>query len=149
MTMAIKKYKTFLDSIEANIALTKLQANGIPCFLTNENINDLCWHMKIGLGGVQLMLDEVNFRKADELLRPDPILVEDDAITTIHCPKCNSTNVNYSSRSQPKFGWASLLRLLSMALFIFPAPVPDNCYHCFNCGHEFEEKEADKIRVGN
>lgn len=56
--MAIKSFRTYSDTVEANIALTKLQANDIPCFLTNEHMNDLLWHMKVGLGGIRLMLNE-------------------------------------------------------------------------------------------
>jgi hypothetical protein len=31
-------YKTFDSAIDANIAKTKLDAHGIPCFLTEENM---------------------------------------------------------------------------------------------------------------
>jgi hypothetical protein len=34
-------FSTFDSSIEANVAKTKLDAYGIPCFLTNENIASL------------------------------------------------------------------------------------------------------------
>jgi hypothetical protein len=34
-------YQRFTSVIEANVAKTKLDAYGIPCFLTNENISSL------------------------------------------------------------------------------------------------------------
>jgi hypothetical protein len=38
---SIVVYTRFTSVIEANVAKTKLDAYGIPCFLTNENISNL------------------------------------------------------------------------------------------------------------
>jgi hypothetical protein len=38
---SIVVYTRFTSVIDANVAKTKLDAYGIPCFLTNENISNL------------------------------------------------------------------------------------------------------------
>jgi hypothetical protein len=66
----------FRSSIEANIALTKLESEGIESFLFNENMNrfDLFPLAAIdtGFGGIKLMVRESEAQRALRMLE-DPI----------------------------------------------------------------------------
>jgi len=135
--MAIKTYKTFSDSTEANIALTKLQANNVPCFLTNEQMNDLLWHMKIGLGGVRLMLNDYDFEKANQILSPEPTPITDEQSGELTCPQCGSNNVKFGPEVNPKLSIIGFFRLLFYLILLVPAPIPIKSYHCFNCELDF------------
>lgn len=132
--MSIKPIASYTDSIEANIALSKLQANDIPCFLTNELTNDMLWHMSQAMGGIKLMVHEDNFDKAQEVLLEQPLEVLEDDNSNIQCPNCGSTNVKFGTQTKLKYDWLGLL----VSIIIFsPAPISNKGYHCFKCGEDF------------
>ena len=57
-------------AIDANLAKTKLDAYGIPCFLTNEaSLYPI--PVNLGIGGVQLMVFEQDKTKALDILREE------------------------------------------------------------------------------
>ncbi len=133
----IKIFRVYNESIEANIALTKLQANDVPCFLTNEQMNNLLWHMTFAMGGIRLMVQEEDFEKANRILSIDPIQITNESNGEIVCPNCRSNNINYGSlKSKP-----SLFGLILSLLFFLPAPITKKGYHCFNCELDFEKEE--------
>ena len=67
--MKYHKLRTYNDVIHATIARDVLENNGIPCFLTNENVTTLLPSLNfIHGGGIHLMVSEENLERADELL---------------------------------------------------------------------------------
>lgn len=62
-------YRSFDTAIEANLAKTKLDAYGIPCFLTEENFTNLYPIRNEIFPGVRLHLFEKDKERADEVLR--------------------------------------------------------------------------------
>ena len=61
-------YTSFDNVIAANIAKTKLDAYGIPCFLTEENFTGLYPLMNNIFPGVRLHVFEKDFDQAQEIL---------------------------------------------------------------------------------
>jgi hypothetical protein len=61
-------YAAFDNVIEANIAKTKLDAYGIPCFLTEENFTGLYPLRNDIFPGVRLHIFEKDFDQAKEVL---------------------------------------------------------------------------------
>ena len=61
-------YATFETVIEANIAKTKLDAYGVPCFLTDENLAGLYPLNYFRQGQVRLHIFEPDFERAREIL---------------------------------------------------------------------------------
>ncbi len=61
-------YSAFDNAIEANIAKTKLDAYGIPCFLTEENFTGLYPLRNDIFPGVRLHIFEKDFDQAKEVL---------------------------------------------------------------------------------
>jgi hypothetical protein len=56
-------------SFEANLIKGRLESEGVPCFLANENITTLLPHFNRMLGGgVQIMVFERDLEKASEIL---------------------------------------------------------------------------------
>lgn len=139
--MPIITYKTFSDTSEANIASTKLLANNIPCFLTNEQMNDLLWHMKIGLGGVRLILNDYDIEKAAEILSLEPPSITDEQHGLLKCPQCKSNNINFTTEIKPKFGIIGLFKLLFSLILLMPAPIATKKYHCFSCEMDFSNTQ--------
>ncbi len=143
--MAIRTFRTYSDSVEANIALSKLQANAIPCFLTNERVNDLLWHMKVGLGGIQLMVDENDFEKAYKVLSSENTPITDEETGDIICSYCGSNNIKYGPQTNAKLNLVGFLKLLISLIIMTPAPVANRQYHCFNCEKDFDKGTKNKI----
>lgn len=61
-------YSSFDNVIEANIAKTKLDAYGIPCFLTEENFTNLYPIRNDIFPGVRLHIFEKDFDQTKEIL---------------------------------------------------------------------------------
>lgn len=59
---------SFDHPIEANLAKTRLEAEGIECVLTNEHIAGMNWVWAPTIGGVGLQVLEADARRALEIL---------------------------------------------------------------------------------
>lgn len=121
--IVLKKFDTI---IEANIAKTKLDAYGIPCFLTEENLTNMTTHLLSG--GIRLHIFAQDEMRARQVVVGDKLgKSEDDGI--IHCPKCHSKKI-ISNRSDTTHG-----RMTQAILgFFLGLSKP---YYCQHCGTEF------------
>ena len=96
---------TFSQAIEAHVSKTKLQSEGIECFIADENIVNMNWFYSNAVGGVKLQVKEADVKRSIEILRQKPISVdfgtdeaeeeeeEDDDDEGPCCPKCDSSEV--------------------------------------------------------
>ncbi|MBN2729866.1 MAG: DUF2007 domain-containing protein [Bacteroidales bacterium] len=134
--MKVIRIRSFTDSIEANIAKAKLQADGIACFLTNENFSVL----QPGLSGqmtgsIDLMINEEDLEKAKEILDD---IVEDDSYK---CPHCGSDKViiRYGKNAVSRF-------LLVLGSIFMGAPIRQstNEYFCRSCRKSFPHPEKNE-----
>ncbi|HCW07947.1 MAG TPA: hypothetical protein DGG95_11360 [Cytophagales bacterium] len=120
-------FTAFDTIVEANLAKTKLDAYGVPCFLTEENLTSL-YPVRMGIfPGVRLHIFE---KDADEVRK---ILEHQIEESFIRCPHCGSVLLekNYSAWSKMM---ASAMLLIGMIL-----PLAPQQYHCNNCGKSFSE----------
>jgi len=123
-------FKQFDDVIEANIIKTKLDAYGIPCFLSEENLGSLYPGQHFNLFSIRLHLFAQDAERALQILNERNLIVDRDAL---HCPQCKSTRVE---RDFPKrFGerLSSSLGTLFFGVF-FPK---HKIFRCLDCDHEF------------
>lgn len=120
-------FERFENAIDANLAKTKLDACGIPCFLTEENLANLYPVQNPLLFGVRLHI----FRQDAEHVQK--ILTENlsDTDPTI-CPRCKSLNVKIEYSQKIGRRLVSILALLSITFF----PTP-KVYRCQQCKFEF------------
>ena len=54
--------------IDANLAKSRLEAEGIDCVLTNEHIAGMNWYWPLAIGGVDLQVRESDAERAVEIL---------------------------------------------------------------------------------
>jgi hypothetical protein len=54
--------------IDANLAKSRLEAEGIDCVLTNEHIAGMNWYWPLAIGGVGLQVAESDAERAVEIL---------------------------------------------------------------------------------
>jgi hypothetical protein len=67
MNNNLKTISIYSDSIEANIAKGKLEAEGVRCFLKNETITNNTGFSSM-YGGIELMVGESDVERAKDLL---------------------------------------------------------------------------------
>lgn len=120
-------FRKFQSSIDANIAKTKLDAYGIPCYLTEENMTMLTTAFLSG--GVRLHVFQQDQERVEQLLHGDlQNMTDDDGI--LICPKCNSKKIISLNKS-------NLHQEVNQALLGFIMGLKSKFY-CQDCGNEFD-----------
>jgi len=130
----IVEFRQFDTAIDANIVKTKLDAHGVPCFLTEENMANLYPGVGFQLPAfrVRLHLLSEDVERATRILDDtQPLQVNEEATTS--CPRCRSTAIHrdYSQKANGR-----LLRTLLLNLVMIPIPAL-KVNHCNSCGLEF------------
>ncbi len=119
--------KYFDNAIDANIAKTKLDAYGIPCFLTEENITNLYPGQSLIAFKTRLHLFAADRERAIRIL--DEVEVSPDVDDELRCPRCQSTDVQ---RAFPRKIADSML--VNFFGIFMPGKKVHQCQHC---GYEF------------
>jgi hypothetical protein len=68
-------FDSYYEPLAAHLARTKLEAAGIPCFLTNENLVSLNRMYSPAAGGVRLHIYARDAAQAAEVLR-EPVVMQ-------------------------------------------------------------------------
>jgi len=131
-------YRRFYNYNEATIVQGRLESEGIPCFLSDEHINNVYPLYNQASGGIKLNLFEKDIPRANEILKEDNLITEEYTEGEIRCPKCNSFNVAFGQSSKKPYGFFMII--FSLLMFTYPF-AGRNRYHCFDCGNEFEVKK--------
>jgi len=69
--MGLITIKTFPNAIEAHLLRTKLESEGIPCFVFDENIIGMNPFFNIAVGGVKLKIDDRDEARVKLLLETE------------------------------------------------------------------------------
>lgn len=123
-------FNAYNTVVNANLAKTKLDAFGIPCFLTDENFVSLYPIQNELFPGIRLYIFEKDLALVKEVL-------EEEKPGVRQCPVCHSTDLVYEPSRAEKLSW--LVAELKSLLFL---PIK-KVYHCENCHHEFESPDVD------
>ncbi|MEO5976965.1 MAG: DUF2007 domain-containing protein [Chryseolinea sp.] len=123
---------TFNSSIDANIAKSKLDAYGIPCFLTEENMANLYPGASTLMNfNVRLHILQEDEESARHIMAEMNLDVSDD--TVMQCPACRSNNVHRDFPKKLTTSFFSELRFLFFGIF---NPEKKVC-RCADCECEF------------
>ena len=114
--------------ISANLVKTKLDAFGIPCFLTDENFVALYPIRNEVFPGIRLHIFEKDLAQVKEILKDEVSIVR-------VCPVCRSTDIAYEPSR--KSITAYVISEILMGLFL---PVK-KVYRCQVCKREFDSVE--------
>jgi hypothetical protein len=120
-------FREYETSIDANVAKTKLDAYGVPCFLTQENLNTLMAQNPF-LFRIKLHIFENDVIHVREVL--DELFDYEAHIT---CPQCESTEIMYSESTKGfnKFAAVAFSFLFHIRM------TPKKVHHCLDCRLEF------------
>lgn len=111
--------------VAANLVKTKLDAFGIPCFLTDENFVALYPIRNELFPGIRLHIFEKDRAQVKEILK-------DEIPIARFCPACRSTNVVYEPSRANLVTY--VISEILMGLFL---PVK-KVYRCQDCKREFD-----------
>jgi hypothetical protein len=135
-------FETYYDPMLAHIIRTRLEDNGIPCFIADETMIGINPLYNNALGGIKLKIFERDLEKCRAILAEDATLTTEEYVEidqethdVVICPYCASTNVRYGAATKNRFGWLSVL--VSLVLSVYPFSTR-KAWHCFNCGEDFE-----------
>ena len=131
-------FGAYYDPMLAHIIRTRLEANGIPCFIADENTIGANPLYNQAVGGVKLKIFEKDMERCREILASEGDLHEQDHVgidnetnTYVVCPFCASTNVINITANNDTGVLDSLINLVN------PFHTEKH-WHCNNCQHSFE-----------
>ena len=64
---------SFSQPIEAHLTKTRLEADGIECFIFDEHIVRMNWLYSNAIGGVKLQVKEPDVERSIEILQQEPV----------------------------------------------------------------------------
>jgi hypothetical protein len=125
-------FRKFRDTISANIVKSKLDAFGIPCFLTEENLSNLYPGASALMNSqVRLHLFLHDVEPATQVLSESNLVLHDD--TVMRCPACQSTSIGRDFPRRLSENALSALRYIFFGIFSPEKKVN----RCANCDCEF------------
>ena len=134
--MALVTLKAFDNLPEAHLLRSKLESEGITCYLFDEYLITLNPLYNLTIGGIRL-----NVNQEDQVRAQTILLQSAEAKSTnekgdvITCPNCNSEELysRYNSMKSKRALLAFLLALIFMVLPLYLKTV----YKCKVCDYEF------------
>lgn len=132
-TDEIVVFRNFENPIDANIVKSKLDAHGIPCFLTEENMASLYPGASSLMNfNVRLHLFAYDIERARNIMEENHLVLDDESTTK--CPQCKSRKVERDFPKKFSLTLASTLNLLFFGVF-FPHK---KIFRCLDCEFEFK-----------
>ncbi|WP_452220043.1 DUF2007 domain-containing protein [Lacinutrix salivirga] len=137
MSDKFKIIAKFPYSSEAQIIKGRLEAEGIPVFLSDNLTIDTDPLVSQAIGGVKLKVLAEDALKAQHILSTISQYSLDDEGETIHCPNCNSEKIDlFSTIKDFKSFFSFVFGVLFSALPFYTK----HKYVCEDCKTEFDLK---------
>lgn len=118
-------FQAFDTLIQANLVKTKLDAYGIPCFLTDENFVNLYPIRNEIFPGIRLHIFESDIDRVSEILKENLTFEKENHLK---CPRCHSLQVQLKNKKVGLLGWTLAL----FTLLIWPQKRIFECQACEN-----------------
>lgn len=134
--------QSYYDPMLAHIVRTRLESDGIPCFIADEYALGSVSLFSQATGGIKVKVFERDLEKCREILAREGDLHEEDHIepeegsdTYVECPYCGSTNVSHLVPEKNDSRWPEFLNSLSNLVSPFHV---EKHWHCNHCRQDFE-----------
>ena len=119
----------FDSVIDANLAKSKLDAYGIPCFLTEENMATL-YQQSFAIKVRLHLFARDRDRAALIMFESQPVDPDQEQHA---CPKCSSTNLQREFPRSLSEDWSGALKVMFFGVFMPEKKI----FRCLHCDHEF------------
>ena len=129
--------KIFDNPIDAHLLKTKLESEGVSCYLFDEHTISINPLYSNAVGGIKLKILDTDIERTREILNrieKTPLTNDDNVI--IKCPNCDSHNI-YSGFKSMKGLKGTLSIILSFLFMIFPI-YHKTVFKCKDCNTEFK-----------
>ncbi|MDX2359613.1 MAG: DUF2007 domain-containing protein [Crocinitomicaceae bacterium] len=137
--MELITLKTFDSAIDAHILKARIEADGIPCYIFDENIVTLDPLLNFAVGGIKLKVDERDIEQSKEILVAiNKMPYHDSQEKDVCCPNCDSTNLINDFKSMKGIK-GFLSAVVSFLLMVFPIYY-SSVFKCRDCDTEFRPK---------
>lgn len=134
--MTFVTLKVFDQYIDAHLLKTKLESEGIACYLFDENIVSAYLLYSFAVGGIKLKVAAPDLAKAQFILKD---IEQSDIYTDVGerlcCPQCKATDLYLGFKSFKTL--RGVLALLISLLFMTYPLYYNNVYRCKTCSKEF------------
>jgi len=131
--------RTFDNPIDAHMLKSKLESEGVSCYLQDEHTIAIDPLVSNALGGIKLKINEEDIDKTKSILNElEGASYRDEENNTIKCPSCESTELIAGYNSMKGFK-EILSAITSILLMVFPFYLK-RLFKCKKCGNEFEIK---------
>jgi ribosomal protein S27AE len=120
---------------EAEMARSRLQAEGVPTFLKDGYTINMDWLLSNALGGVKVQVAEGELTRARQILStPFEVDVRDEGTSEclIKCPRCGNENIQYRVSGRR---WT----FLTWVLCGIPLIWPRKRLFCGKCGYTWND----------
>ena len=140
--MGLVTVRSFRDPIDAELAKSLLESQGIRAFVFDQYFTGINWLYSLALGGVKVKVDEGDLESAREALRSsedaelDAAPESDDADV---CPACGSREIE-AAPIQRVSKFASLWIGL-------PIPLGRGVDRCRSCGHTWKPAPSEPAPI--
>ena len=116
--------RTFAFPSQAHIAQARLQVEGIPCFVAQDDIVSMNWLFLYMVRWVKLCVWQQDAERALAIL---DWTWPDESESGPRCPRCGSANIRYEKYN---------LRLVYAAILLLRIPIPfkKERWSCWRCG---------------
>ncbi len=135
--MELVTVNSFDNYFSANILLTRLQSEGIECYLKDENTVTIDPILSNAIGGIKLVVKKEDEERVAKLLRAYHI----EYLLSATCPECGSNSFNHIAKP----GVTNYLTAILTWLFSSYAVATEYVYQCGNCGYECETLPDENI----
>jgi hypothetical protein len=130
---------TFDLAVEAHVAKSRLESEGLEAFIADENIVNLNVFYSHAVGGVKLQVREEDFERARAALEISPAAFLVKELEPVPkegnwCPRCHSSEFYDEKRPH----WVTIAFFF---LFSLPLPFFRKRLRCHRCGHRWKEKK--------
>ena len=126
--MELVTVKTFDNYFVANIILSRLQSEGVECYLKDETTVIMDPILTNAIGGIKLVVRKENQEAVTAILQG----YEQQYLQAATCPNCGEHQFSYVAKPGVK-NW---LTAIATSLFSSYALAPDYVYQCGRCGYE-------------
>ncbi len=126
------KVAGYTNAIEAHLARMRLETEGIPAFVFDENLIWFDWHKSFVFGGVRVCVHQNDLKEAKKIIdghdRGDYALEDDEKII---CTKCESDSV-----VKRRLSWKAAM--LTVHFAYIPLYFRWATLKCLRCAHEWD-----------
>lgn len=143
---------THTVAMDAHIVKGRLEAEGIPATLEDDQYITMDWFLSSALGGVKVSVpeafvddaikileltdnDEYQISKLDSEALPEAVAADFIPEVPMRCPKCDSYKIS-------KLEWMRNLSLVVLYFFHSPLAFSQRYYSCDDCGHVFRSDKG-------